>query len=252
MQKNKLFLIAIFMFLNLFFLEAQTNVPAKKDSAHTAVTVKVMVFNPAMTKNYFSNRYIDSTKNAIKINPLLIARGDVPIYYERKIAGRFSAEIAAGITFTDFVYEFETGDVYSTNGTTVMGKTGYSLEGALRYYIGYKNTAMSGYYISPDVWYRTYNKQVEVEDVSGNLTGNFDPDSRKVLSYRLLFGNQNSGDNALFFDWYIGVGMAQTTLNKVTYGVISTSYGIGNQTTIVSSQKWDPVFSLGVRIGLGF
>ncbi|HVA99570.1 MAG TPA: hypothetical protein VNG53_11805 [Bacteroidia bacterium] len=248
--KKIVFICLLFPFTDSF-VNAQTNTTAKKDTANSKSSVDAMVYNPSMVKSSFTNKYVDSTKNALKINPILIPFGVFPIYYERKIAKRFSIEAGVGITFTDFLYEFYSNDSFSPNGTTVIGKSGYSLEGSIRYYMEYSSQAIDGYYFSPDVWYRTYNKSMAVENANGIPTGSFYNDSRNVLSLQLVVGNQNT-DNALYLDWYVGIGIAKTSLNTVKYEMVSTSYGSAIQTEIIPSQSWNAIFSLGLNIGFGF
>jgi hypothetical protein len=46
---------------------------------------------------------VDCVKSALKINPLLFLRGEVPVYYERALSSRLSAEFGVGLTFRNYV-----------------------------------------------------------------------------------------------------------------------------------------------------
>src|SRR3990172_5779197 len=78
----------------VFAQELKTN--TKTD---TVITTKISVFN------YFDTPETDKIRNAFKINPLLLANGDLPFYWEHKINEKLSIELALGITFRDYIYD---------------------------------------------------------------------------------------------------------------------------------------------------
>ena len=46
---------------------------------------------------------VDVVKNVIKLNPLLFFRGEIPLYYERALTHRLSAEVAIGFTWRNYL-----------------------------------------------------------------------------------------------------------------------------------------------------
>ncbi|MBK7268447.1 MAG: hypothetical protein IPI07_02635 [Flavobacteriales bacterium] len=77
---------------------------------------------------------VKCVKNAIKINPLLFFRGEIPIHYERALTPRLSVELGLGFTWRDYLnLNFGGGDADDYGGgTDIIARPTYHV--GLRWY----------------------------------------------------------------------------------------------------------------------
>ena len=112
---------------------------------------------------------VDMVRSALKLNPLLFLRGEVPIYYERALSSHWSMELAVGFTTRNTLNlprSHESADAYSA-GTKILLRP--SFHTGLRYYLT-KDLEPEGFYFQGECAYLEYAKKIFVKDEKGQLT----------------------------------------------------------------------------------
>jgi hypothetical protein len=188
-------------------------------------------------------------KTSVKLNPLLILSGDMPLYIEQKIADKITFEVSAGLTYDNFTTAFDL-DHYS-EGDTRQNEMGYSYAGGLRYYPSDSYNTMEGYYFAPEFRHRVYNSTFT--QVQGT---NIDPvkHQRTITDMKLIFGYTNYFEDHIFFDAYMGVGMRDKNYKNL---VRSEAYVYNGQNfdqnfSIYNDNVAKPLFALGFKLGFSF
>lgn len=229
----------------LFFLVAFTAF-AQPDKPKT----KVVLYKDRIAAQWDT---VDCVKNAVKINPLLFLRGEVPVYYERALTSRLSAELGLGITYRNYVNLTFAGDHADADdfgaGTKIISSPSAHL--GFRYYL-VDDLEPQGNYLQVEFAYLRYAKEIsEKADSTGQFNGIKNLDERIFNDVRLYYGYQKlSGTSNWLFDFYGGVALrsrhmviVNEDLNTVTK---DWSYNIEEIDDLV------PAFFLGVKVGLGW
>jgi hypothetical protein len=193
---------------------------------------------------------VPCVKNVIKLNAFSFFRGEFPVYYERAISHNVSTEIAAGITFRNYIGTPGSGDDVDdySEGTQII--VGPSFHAGFRYYFE-ADIEPQGAYMALDFAYLEYLKDIRAKDEAGNFTEVEYRDSRKYNDLRLLGGYQLlSATSNWLFDFYGGVGMRDRSMHTV------------NEIYDTTTGKWSyefediddvvPSLFLGIKVGVGF
>ncbi|MFI5149891.1 MAG: hypothetical protein ACHQRM_09180 [Bacteroidia bacterium] len=185
----------------------------------------------------------------LKFNPLLIVRGDVPLYLERRLSHNVSIEAAAGVTFRDYFKQvLLENQPLDKNDPNVSELSGLSGKFAIRFYP--HHTAPGDFYFSPEMDLKNYRKDVNgiYVNSSGNYVRGTLHDQQKYLDFYAVCGSQNTLelDEYIYLDWYIGVGVRLGQESNVTNSEL-------NAATIELKQQRIaiPVLNLGVKLGFG-
>lgn len=212
--------------------------------------------------NTVTNKNNDSKnqKNALKINPLLYVRGEIPIYYERALNDYLSVEAAIGMTFKDYSTGlFDDGDSFDEKPEEKINSH-VSFKLGLRYYSG--GVVMDGFYFALEFAKRDYSKEltfVHVDNIYDpqtytytNLTQTYhltEYDNHK--EFKLIVGSQEHyyWDN-FFVDYYLGVGID-------SYEKARVERDLDNNTNIstykvIPTSSTKPRFYLGLKFGFMF
>jgi hypothetical protein len=233
-----------------------TTPPQKKDPQPKKGQSKdVQVFDQSDAKDdydYFEKKKSDNPKNIIKINPLEILNASFPIFYERVLSPKFSAEIGIGLTtitpsFAEFQSALLGGNGYAFEGLQ-KGKTGPLLKIGFRYYAGRGDDAPEGAYFALEYQMKKYNFDAYKLNPGGDRSYSAPYQASSITNtdlLRILFGYQYEGNSNFTWDPYIGLGWRQTTFNgyyqddasKVVLGSISV---------------YKPVFIIGFKMGVAF
>jgi hypothetical protein len=185
----------------------------------------------------------------LKFNPVLVIRGDVPLYLERRINHTVSLEVAAGITFQDYFKEAIINDQpLDKKDPGVANLSGLSGKFAVRFYPSH--TAPNDFYISPEVDVKNYRK--EVSGIYQNDAGTYQHgtlmDQQKYMDVLAICGTQNTPefDESVYLDWFVGIGIRVGTEDNVVNSE-------GNAATIELKHVnvMNPVLTIGVKLGLG-
>lgn len=235
-----LFLFAVFLFADRSaFAQLQTGDTTHKEK------VRVHVLGPGgKTSIEYQGRPLrtDSVDHAIKVNPLLLFRGDLPIYYEKRLSDAFSVEGAVGVTFTDIVYETIYSGYPFGRDNNMKFRSGFSLKGQVRWYPSTYETAITGFYMAPEASYRIHKWDYLYNT---GFVNDVYHDFRKLTEFKLVIGYQSADPyEPVFWDWYAGLGVRlldeQRSVNDV-----------GTTITTQHNKQVLPVFSGGIKICFG-
>jgi hypothetical protein len=252
-----------FLFVVLFFVVSTTK-------AQDTIITNVIVFDKTDLKTSSDSTIkktdkISQFKNAIKLNPLLFLRGELPVYYERVINKNFSLEVAIGVTFKDYLggmFEEISSDDFGFMGADVTEK----MKANLSYKFGVRffpsGYALDGVYFSLEFAKRNYDMNLSIK----NSLPEFDPITFTQIQNNTIytFNEQRYhnelkfiyGENEFFYwdnsflDFYIGAGIDFYSEKKVK----ATTDNITNKQTytLESSNNIVPKFYLGVKYGFVF
>lgn len=193
---------------------------------------------------------VNCVKNVLKFNPLLFLRGELPLYYERALSHRISAELAVGVTFRNYIGGGLTGDVADdfSAGTNIIAKP--SFHAGFRYYFT-DDLEPQGVYLQGEFAYLDHSKDISVKDSTGHFTDKKLRDQRLYNDVRLYLGYQRiSSINNWLFDAYCGLGFRNRSLTRV------------EERLNLADRNWDYTVKethdnvivpfLGVKVGYGF
>lgn len=193
---------------------------------------------------------VNCVKNVFKLNPLLFLRGEAPLYYERALSPKISAEVAVGVTFRNYLGGDLTGDVADdfSAGTHIITKPSFQL--GFRYYFT-DDLEPQGVYLQGGFAYLDHSKDITRKDSLGHFTEQQLRDERIFNDVRVYLGYQRlSGTSNWLFDAYCGLGYRSRSLTKV-----HESLNLQDNTwTYTTEEKHDqvPALFLGIKIGYGF
>jgi hypothetical protein len=197
-----------------------------------------------------SDPVVSSASWAIKANPIVLFRGEVPVYIERRLNRNFSMEAALGVTFEDFFKESVLqGKSIFQKDPNVDKLSGVTSKLALRYYP--RHNALSDLYISPEIDFKNYRKDVSgvYMGADGRYTSGKLRDKQAYADFKAIVGFQNTDEfNSDFYtDWYLGVGLRLGAEDNVVTDELNATVIKVKHADILS-----PVITVGVKIGLGF
>ncbi|MDT8410952.1 MAG: hypothetical protein RQ875_00700 [Vicingaceae bacterium] len=206
-------------------------------------------------------------KNALKINPLLILNGEIPVFYERAISDRFSVEFAIGLTFVDYMGN-NTNAFFSSNedderinaGNNVTEKINknVSFKSGLRYYLD--DLILEDYYFAIEFASRTFSRELIIDEDQFGPTGyNLGYSVKKEFDeiqihkeMKLIIGNQTHSYSGNFFiDYYIGVGIDMFIKEEARENY-SASNGNIRSYVLKKEDGVKPRFYFGFKMGFLF
>lgn len=207
----------MFRSANIFFLlffalrmSAQTTEPGDTTKLQKK-TIKVSVIDPKGKKRVqYSGEPIilDSVQKAVKVDPILLVRGEFSVFYEWRLSHHFSVEGGVGLTYIDLFYETFENDARflpdGEEGSNAEFHTGIALRIQPRYFPSRFETAITGFYIAPTYAYRTWNMEYYIN----NGLVSFPHDVKRTWhEIRFQFGEQDCEPYSVpFTEWYINIG----------------------------------------------
>lgn len=184
---------------------------------------------------------------AIKINPLLVFRGEIPFYAEKKISNHLSVEGAVELTRKDpfsGVFDF---DLDNLSGN-VQGESGFGYRLALRYYLD-SSLELDGTYVSFEYAQREMKKSFALTDTLGLELDDRILDIRNFKDFKLIGGLQRlSYYSNLFIDVYAGIGYRMKDFEEVHLNKENEQ----PSHVIVKNEESNLSLFVGFKIGLGF
>lgn len=227
----------------------------KNDSS---ATDKVDVFSEHYYNDH-SSKVNDRESYVLKINPLLFANGEIPIYAETGIGKSFSVEVGVGITSKDYIsmltnYRlFKEWPDYSAddNFKNTVARPGYLLKLGIRYYLGVQDFP-EGYYFALEGRYTTHNLDFKIPDMTNlylTQTGSISL-SDTYLDAVILNGYQLEVFDHAYIDFYTGIGARQQHIEYVTSA--SNNYTPANYFSKASADNLVVLFSVGLKLGYSF
>lgn len=252
---KKIFIPAILLLSSTIVYGQRTFSGTPADSSATKKETQIIV-NSTNANEYFGSsarakRPEKPVKTSIKLNPLLVISGDMPVYVEHKLAEKLSAEVSLGVTYDNFltdIFELE----HYTEQIKKQNEMGYSYSAGLRFYPSNSYETMEGYYFAPEYRYRTY-RSTATEYLSLPLDVPVKQE-RNISDFKLMFGYVDYIEDQIFIDTYVGVGFRK----KDYYNMIKEGASVYNGQTIDPVYAtWDdhkkaPLLSLGFKFGFSF
>ena len=193
---------------------------------------------------------VKCVKNVFKLNPLAYFRGELPLYYERALSPRLSAEVAVGVTTRSFIGNDFAGDVPDdfSAGTRIIAKP--SAHVGFRWYLT-DDIEPQGAYLQGEFVYLDHSKDIFKKDSTGHLTDAALRDSRVYNDIRAYAGYQRlSSTSNWLFDVYGGIGLRNRSVARVQERLDLAE----RQWSYAVLEEHDqvPAFFLGIKIGYGF
>lgn len=232
---------SLLLLLSLAFYGGDAMAQVKKKST------KVLLYKDRLAAEWDT---VNCVKNVFKVNPLLFLRGEMPLYYERALSHRLSAEVAVGVTLRNYLGGGFTGDKPDefSAGTKILAKPSFHV--GFRWYLT-DDIEPQGIYVQGEFAYLDHSKEISKKDSSGHFTDVKLRDQRLYNDVRLYFGYQRiASTNNWLFDAYCGLGYRNRSLNSV------------EERLDLVDRRWyysveeihDNVLAvfLGVKIGYGF
>lgn len=210
--------------------------PIDKNDKPKATTV---TYSKVEYKKTISDNNI---RHLVKLNPLLIFLGDIPVYYEHRISDHVSIEAGLGMTMTDYYLNL-TDEIITDN---VKTKIGYSLVGSAHFYPSKYYLGMQEIYFSPELRLRNYFSEV-VQYGSKIISPAIDQ-KRIMTDFQIKVGYINYFTDNVFVDYYAGIGIRNRVMT------VAEIQDIGNALSITMKNSNDlvPCISAGVKIGFGW
>lgn len=240
------FLILVFCGIG-FRLPAQVILHTSHDTVTTKPNdVKVTVINPngKLPMRYGGNSmHTDSVQQALKISPFQFVRGEFSLFYEYRLSDPFSVEAGAGVTYVDYFYE-----LFINNGQYITksaeGKNVHFLSGLaghlqFRWYPSRYETAITGFYLAPDVSRRDWRMEYFVNT---GLIKEPHPIRRTWTEFKLQVGYQDADPyENMFWEWFLAAGVRVYDQDYID--------GFGTDAVFGHEHYLGPVFSGGIKIG---
>jgi hypothetical protein len=213
--------------------------------------VNVFGASPLLSARYSVPEQKENTsKWSLKCNPLILFRGEVPVYLEGKLSSAWSTEVGLGVTFTDYLKDI------ILKGKTLGGKdpnvdhlSGICAKWNVRYYP--RHNAGEGLYVAPEVDCTTYRK--DVKGVYLNSDNQYEGgklrDKQSYLDGLVLLGWKvsNPAENDFSFDWFVGAGVRTGAEDNVIPDEKNA-----NVIRISHADEVNPILTLGVKIGIDY
>lgn len=192
--------------------------------------------------------------NLIKVDPVLILVGEVPLFYERRINDFLSLEIGAGPTLAHELTIFS-GDFFSVlDGSYELYPEGATTELGLTYSLSARLYPLAdgdaeGVYLGPTYHYKDFRFLYPLIDQNGFPTEDGSRLKWKYNDYLVQGGYQYEFWDNLYVDTYLGFGLRNKTLD-----VIQMTYDDdGNrQYNIGTVKKKSIAYSFGTKLGIRF
>lgn len=242
----------------LFFLFLCENFILAQDS----ITSPTITFNIDNSKPENKKENSNQKRNAFKINPILLIRGEMPLYYERAIYKNISGEIAIGVTNTDYLqnlFEYMSEDINDFDPTFMAvekSKPNISYKLGLRFYK--KGMVMDGFYFALEFAQRKYTNEVTMSEqptlnyITNTYSTTKFTEETKHSEYKVIIGSQNFYFWEDFFvDYYIGMGIDQ--YHDTRLGLVKDKSPLSAEYyELKATNKLSPGFYLGIKLGFAF
>ena len=193
--------------------------------------------------------------NIIRVDPILYLRGDIPVFYERRLGRLISAEVGLGITVKDFWRD------YGEQTTQGMGRkinTPYRL--MVDYYPGFsvrvgvkrfvdadvniKNAAaLNGVYVGAYLFYRQHKWR---ELIDTDCSQQYFDEHQNAAGIQFMAGIQQTSNILIGYNFYGGLGMRYIIESKYHSDSV---YDCPKPT---HNHYWLPSLLFGLQLGFGW
>jgi hypothetical protein len=218
-------------------------------SGYESVSVFGEETNPSQGQKTGRANIPNTPSWTFKFSPTALVRGEVPLYFEHRLSHNYSAEAALGITFEDYFREnILEGKPLFPKPSNVDRLSGITSRLGLRYF--FKHQSPSGIYISPELEYKNYRK--DVHGVYLNSNGQYaegklhDQQSYSELKVLLGFQNTDEYERDFLFDWFVGLGVRVGTEDNVSPDEMNADVIKNRHVNVIA-----PILSFGLKLGFG-
>lgn len=194
-------------------------------------------------------------KNKISINPLGVAIGDYPIYYERMFGNTFSIEIAAGVTYQNYIRAYSdfqgSSSNYNNSDLTKSYQLGNTYSISPKVYLN--DDSFEGSYLALCYRHRLYKDQVTA--YQGVPLTEPMKESFKLNSFTFNYGYVYHLGKGFMMDYYIGIGLRAITASEVAGNyVTSVIYPYNSVYTFTTGERKEttPTGMMGLKISYAF
>lgn len=210
-------------------------------------STKVLLYKDRLAAQWDT---VNCVKHVLKLNPLLILRGEIPLYYERALSHRLSAELGAGVTTRNYLGGGLWGDSPDdfSAGTRILPRL--AAHAGFRWYFA-DDIEPQGPYVQGEFAYADHAKDIALKDSTGHLTEATLRDRSLHNDLRLYFGYQRlSSTSNWLFDAYCGLGFRNRAITRVQERLDLAE----RQWHYAVVKEHDSVLApfLGVKVGYGF
>lgn len=229
-----LFFVALFCCVHLEVLQAQD--PEDKKTTTT------ITYSRTTREAEDHDKY-----NALRIDPIAVLIGEIPLYYERRLTNKLSVEAMVGITHSDYAYSIFNLEFVGNTGDR-ESKFGYMFGGAIKFYPSSESFVFEGPFFGLDFRYKVYLTDL-INTCSPSSPSESFPERRSVFDAKLFGGYNWLLSESISVELYAGVGVR----SQVIDGYICT----GGNSPVTTFAKYDDsterlAFSFGAKIGFLF
>ena len=187
-------------------------------------------------------------KFAVKINPLLLLTGDIPVYAEYAVTDWCAIEAGVGITLEDYlrgtIEAFDDGDAYKDLPQKVVPRSSYSITAKLIPSTDvYDDAGYLGLYIGG----RQYAKDYTVPSSNGRGSETLRTNT-KTSDLGFVYGYYwTTDENNLYLDYYVGITIRSVTKTELVRDYASTFQGYTYSLDYNNGKTFG--FLLGLKVG---
>jgi hypothetical protein len=229
---------------------AQAVVVRKRDLNSSSAPISPSIRSSAvngMNGGLYYSRY----NHAVKLSPVALFAGDIPLSYERKMNDYFTLEAGLGLTTFNLTEDLIRGYSNRGDGETVSKLSYSGLFNAKFFPEG--NAFQDGYYIAFNLNQRNYAQDF---NTTSNNTG-MDTTVNEMFRWSdigFTLGYQSRPSERMILDWFIGAAIRQKSRKTTDYvqefdpasGVFISSYVLNE------SRNTTPALLAGVKISVLF
>lgn len=243
-SKNKIFMITYENgtkeVISTVEIDSKEEIKPKEDTKKSE-TVTVTYSKVGFTSTQKEKSFI----NLIKINPLLIINGDIPIYFEHIVSEHLTIEGGIGITQYDYLYYSLHPEYSLTSEITRTANIGVSIRASVRFYPSSYIKPLEDYYIGPEIRFKYYNTEVTC---GSKITPH--SERRTHIDFKISGGYIYYISDRVAIDIYGGIGLRKIMLTRVY--CTDDQGNLANDGYPETKDNLAPVIALGFKIGFGF
>jgi len=245
-------LICILVLTAFAFVEvnAQAVVVRKRDLNSSSAPISQSIRSSAvngMNGGLYYSRY----NHAVKLSPVALFAGDIPLSYERKVNDYFTLEAGVGITTFNLTEDLIRGYSNRGDGETVSKLSYSGLFNAKFFPEG--NAFQDGYYVAFNLGQRNYAQDFNTISTSTGMDTTVN-EMFRWSDIGFTVGYQSRPSERMILDWYIGAAIRQKNRKTTEYaqefdpgsGLLVWSYVLNESTNTT------PALLAGVKISVLF
>src|SRR6056300_35759 len=230
--------------------QAQAVVVRKRDLNSTSAVVSPSIRSAAVS-GMNGGMYYSRYNHAVKISPVALFAGEIPVSYERKMNDYFTLEGGIGLTTFNLTEDLIRGYSNRGDGETVSKLSYSALLNAKFFPEG--NAFEDGYYVAFNLNQRNYAQDFNTTSSSTGLDTTVN-EMFRWSDIGFTLGYQSRPSERMILDWFIGAAIRQKSRSTTDYiqefdptsGLFIGSYALN------VSPNTTPALLAGVKISVLF